>query len=143
MEKPDITNLGERIKENQNKEKREKLDVTPDGYFLYPEEKIEITANEALEIADDIIKKYSDPQALFEDFLNKETAKQHGLYEEKSDGELVKKMEESLISQRKQVEILTTEELIRILALHGKYPAHYYGTLILSSAEELKRRFNP
>jgi hypothetical protein len=145
---PKIINLGEERKKRENEDKRTELDTSPDGYLLYPERKTEITVDEALEIADDVIKKYGDPKVLVEDLLNKDLLKRKKHesdliwpYKDKDYEDLEKQMESSLESHRSQAKLIKTKGLLEILALHKKYPAYFSGTKILADAEELKSRF--
>ena len=139
-----IIDIAERRKKKQNAGMETQLGQTPDGYIIYPPEKIEITVDEALKIADDVIEKYNNPQALFEDYLRREKSKsnQDTSYIERTDEELRQRMESSLDFQIKSIKKTETDGLIKMLALHKKAPAHYYGIIILAPAIELKKRLN-
>lgn len=147
-ENSNIVNLGEKRREKQNIKRRTKTEVSPDGYFLYPQEMVGITLDEALVIADDVVKKYSNPDILYDDFFNKEAVRLYGsdltsalnLLTEKSKEVVMGEMEESLSSQKTIVKTLTTENLVNMLASHKKDPTNYYGTVILAVSEELINR---
>jgi len=148
-EKSNIINFGEKRKEKQNVKRRTGIEVSPDGYFSYPEEIVEITLDEAFVIADDVVEKYSNPDSLYDDFFNKEGGRLYGsdltsalMYAEKSKDIIMSEMEASLVSQKNIVKTMTTEGLVKMLALHKKDPTHYYGIVIFAAAEELKGRFN-
>ncbi len=118
--------------------------MTPDGYALYPEEKIEITVDEALVLANEVIEKYRDPEILFHEFSERERKNMsRQIYEPLDDATLRKEMESDLTSQRNVARIYKTKTLLSIMDLHKKYPLHYYGTVILAVAEEWKRRLEP
>jgi hypothetical protein len=144
MEKPKILSLGERRRDKENEGKRTALEVSPDNNFLYPEEKVEITVDEALELANEAIEKYSDPEKLFEDFARRERVNIYRQdYKELDDDQLKKEIETDRETQRSFARLSTTKSLLRIFDLHRKNPQHYYKIMLLACAEELKRRLGP
>jgi hypothetical protein len=143
MEKPKVISLGEKRKEKENARKRDGVSATPNGYFRYPEEKIDITVDEALKLAKEVVENYSDPEKLFADFAERERANSHRGDMELGDNELKKEMEADLKTQRSFAAVATMEGLLKVFALHAKKPNHYYGVMLLACAEELKKRFEP
>ncbi|MBI1960794.1 MAG: hypothetical protein HYS43_00745 [Candidatus Liptonbacteria bacterium] len=147
MEKPtNVVNLAEKRREKESKKraKRTAAGVTPEGAFIFPEAPLGITEGEALGLANEVIEKYSAPEALLEDFSRRENAEiqrlGHGAV---TDEKMKKGMEADLASQRSVATHMTTKELLKIFDLHKKHPAHFYGTKILACAEALADRFGP
>ncbi len=141
-EKP--KSLGERGREKENKGKRTEIEVSEDGYLSYPEEKVEITTEGALESANKVIQEYSDPEVLFKDFSDRERANAQDPERWVPDDATMRKVTESSLEvQRDFARPATTDGLLTVFALHNKNPKHYYGTMLLAYAEELKRRLNP
>lgn len=145
MEKPKIiTSLGERRKEKQNKDKRTEVELSPGVGLLYPEDTVDITVEEALRAAEEVIKKYSDPEKLFEDFARRERANPHRQdYKELTDDMLREEIEENINNQKNYAKFSTTESLLKIFDRHVKHPDYYYGIMILASAKELRGRLRP
>jgi hypothetical protein len=111
---------------------------------LYPEEKIEITVEEALKLANEAIERYSDPKVLFEDFARRERANIHRQdYKELDNDMLKEEIETGMENQRSYAKFQTMEGLLHIFALHAKHPNYYYGIMLLACSEEIKRRLEP
>lgn len=142
-EKPKIIPLGERRRDKGNEGKRDGVEITPDGYILYPEEKIDITVDEALMLAKQVIKEYSDPEALFRDYATRERNNpSRQFYERTDDGTLRKELETLIAHQRSYAALGNMDSLMIKMDFHKKNPNHYYGTVVLATAEELKRDWN-
>lgn len=126
--KPKVENVVdfiERRRLKDNSGKREKLGQTPDGYALFPEEKIDITAHNALELANDILKALD---------LNTEE-------ERFRKGQLNFGIDRTdLADQREWVRSFSTQRLLRILDGHAKSPTRYSKALLLAVAEEFVRK---
>lgn len=122
-----VVDFVERQRRRGNELKREKLEESPDGYALYPEEQIEITAQHALELAKSIVLDLdidSEAERIRKGEIN------FGIDRDK------------LASQRQYSQIMSNEKLLKTLSLHEKSPHHYSRELILAVAEELVRRLS-
>lgn len=112
----------ERQRQKSNASKREKLEVTSNGFLLYPEEKIEITVEHALELAKVIVLD-NDPD---------------------SEGSVLRRgkinfgMDKvALASQREQAGLMSNMKLLMTIELQEKSPGHYSKERIFAVAEAL------
>ncbi len=108
-------------------------------------ETVEITEDEARALAGEIIKKYNDPQALFEDFAMRENAEIRRLgHRVLTDEKMKKEMESDLASQRSEAKHMTKEELLAAFNRYNKSAVrHIYATKILAYAEALLKKLGP
>lgn len=146
MEKDNVINLGSERLRKANKQRRVEIEITPDGDFLYPEDRVEITEAKALDIARDIIAIYPDEEALVDDFKMHENGQFQTLNEllsmpAASPGEIRTRTQRSRISQQEDAAASETRVLVAILQTYRKDPKFFYGTKLLATAEELIKRF--
>ncbi len=123
-----VVDFTERQRRRMNEGRRKEIEIVPDGNLLYPEEQAEITTRHALELAEKIIQDHGPD----------------------SEGDRIRRGETNFSLDRKQMASqaenatqYSTESIVKILALHEKYPSHYSRELILSVAEELTHRLSP
>ncbi len=116
----------ERQRIRSNNRKRTKLGQSFDGYAIYPEEQIEITAHRALELAKEIIQAHDLD-------LEKERIRK---------GEINFGMDKNaLANQREEARLMSNESLLRALAFHEKSPRHYSTERIFAIAEKFVSYF--
>lgn len=141
----DLSERRKRKEEMAEAEKRKKRgEISPDGYLWYTDKKPEITPKEALALADEVIKKFSDPEILLDDFLLRENEDESPSdYLPPEDADPKKKMESKLAFERMSAGKSKTEDLLVVMALYKKMPANFYGIQILAVAEALKKRLGP
>ncbi|MBI4088734.1 hypothetical protein HY415_01425 [Candidatus Kaiserbacteria bacterium] len=129
--KPKVTSViesTERQRQKSNESKRTGLDATSDGLLLYPEEQIKITAQQALELAQNIVREYgldSEEERIKQGKLN------FGLNRD------------VLAAQREYARFASNVSLLGTLSFHKEHPKYYATELILAAAEALIRRFSP
>ncbi len=142
---PKIVDFGAKRKEEINKGKRAGIETSPDGEsFLFPQEQLELTEAEALDIARKILETFPTRESVVAEFKRREQPREE-MYNLTFDPNLKESIEErvdaSLKSQKEYAGATTTEGLVRMLQIHKNNPEQYYPTLLVAIAEEILGRF--
>lgn len=144
MEKSNIINLEEERRKRQKKIPQPAI-TPPRESIPVLAETVEITEDEARALAGEVIKKYNDPQVLFEDFASRENAEIRRLgHRVLTDEKMKKEMESDLASQRSEAKHMKKEELLAAFNRYNKSAVrHIYSTKILAYAEALLKKLGP
>lgn len=144
MEKSNIINLAEERRRRQKKIPQPAIAPSHESVPVLAET-VEITEREARALAGEVIKKYNDPQVLFQDFAWRENAEIQRLgHRELTEEKMRKQMELDLASQRSEAKYMKKEELLAAFNRYNKSAVrHIYATKILAYAEELLRKLGP
>lgn len=125
---------------------RKGLDVTDDGYFMYPKKHEKVfSLEEALAFAEEVISTLEQEGALVRNYAEHETARilSRGTLEIPKEilfRDYTEEAQKSLEQMKSDSIHCSTESIVAILTQHKKYPRHFVGTYIYAIACELRRR---
>jgi hypothetical protein len=142
-----VPTVGEYRLKKQNEAKRKGLELTPSGDLLYPEEKGEMTYEEAYDLAKKILEQFPDERRLFEDFKARESANTRrspfSSPTDLTDKSLHREMIRTLADNRYLAGTMGVPLIVRKLEAYQQAPRAYRGVDLVAMAEVLYNRLGP